>query len=394
MTVSCKQLNGKWRLINSNGDIEKTKGGRDRDGGGHESKDSCQQQMRAINANVNNSLADSNSVHIKGGIGWDVFSDTVSDQLDKATGDVTLHVNSRGGDFFEALGIFNAVKQYDKGKITAQIEGSALSSASFITMAAGKVSMSDASLWMMHEPQVVISGSLSQVQQRLESAVKSKEIITKAYGGKSGKGEQKIGEMLNSGETWMGAEEAKESGFVDEVVKVTEGDTVTLDISNSFKQTVPEKYQKLLENDTMSELLDLANSLDIEVGEGVDPKDAIKKAFTLPAKKETTLPKAVIEMLIKARDQQLDGLVRDGKLTKAAKDEFAKNFCNIDTVSLCVQADGSIGDGFDVTMDALEKQEPVVQLGEVTAAQRYSLKDEDNPTIQNAKKRAAMANGN
>ncbi|NIP26666.1 MAG: hypothetical protein GWN94_19845 [Phycisphaerae bacterium] len=50
MPVSCKLKNGKWRIVDSEGKIEKNDNGTAVDGGGHSTKNKCQRQANAINS--------------------------------------------------------------------------------------------------------------------------------------------------------------------------------------------------------------------------------------------------------------------------------------------------------------------------------------------------------
>jgi hypothetical protein len=51
MPVTCKQVAGKWRIVDTSGNVEKTEKGTPRDGEGHETREECMAQARAINAN-------------------------------------------------------------------------------------------------------------------------------------------------------------------------------------------------------------------------------------------------------------------------------------------------------------------------------------------------------
>lgn len=51
MPVSCKLRDGKWRIVGPDGKIEKNRKGTAVDGGGHSTREKCQKQARAINAN-------------------------------------------------------------------------------------------------------------------------------------------------------------------------------------------------------------------------------------------------------------------------------------------------------------------------------------------------------
>ena len=62
-------------------------------------------------------------------------------ELENGGGDVTVWINSPGGDCFAAAQIYNMLKDY-KGKVTVKIDGIAASAASVIAMAGDVVQIS------------------------------------------------------------------------------------------------------------------------------------------------------------------------------------------------------------------------------------------------------------
>jgi enoyl-CoA hydratase/carnithine racemase len=301
--------------------------------------------------------------------------------------------------------IFNAISLYDKGTITISIEGSALSAASFIAMAADKVKMTDSSLFMIHDPHISIFGSLSELQSRIEMLIKGKDVVVEAYSKSSGQEKAEIQSMMTA-ETWMNAGEAKEKGFIDEIIELQSESKavmqVSMDISDSLISKIPEQYRTLLrhtkERANMSELLGLAGDLQVTLQDGAKDEEiraAIKQKFeeksaetSAPVSKpKTSLPKSVLTMMADARETQLHALVTEGRITAAARDEFKKQYCDTVKMAASVQEDGEITDGFTGVLAALKKQE-AVQTGEVTSMQRpHSLDPNDNPMMRAAQRR-------
>ena len=90
------------------------------------------------------------------------FGDEVTPQLFKdellsGQGDITLWINSPGGDVFAAAQIYNMLMDY-KGAVTVNIDGIAASAASVIAMAGTIVNMSPVSMMMIHNPATFASG--------------------------------------------------------------------------------------------------------------------------------------------------------------------------------------------------------------------------------------------
>ena len=93
------------------------------------------------------------------------FDDDVTPQLFKeellsSSGDITIWINSPGGDCVAAAQIYNMLTEY-KGNVTVKIDGLAASAASVIAMAGSKVLMSPVSLLMIHNPATMAFGDKS-----------------------------------------------------------------------------------------------------------------------------------------------------------------------------------------------------------------------------------------
>lgn len=84
----------------------------------------------------------------------DVTPALFKDELNAGTGDITLWINSPGGDCVAAAQIFNMLSEYP-GKVTVKIDGLAASAASVIAMAGTEVWMSPVSMMMIHNPATV-----------------------------------------------------------------------------------------------------------------------------------------------------------------------------------------------------------------------------------------------
>ena len=83
----------------------------------------------------------------------DVTPALFKDELNAGTGDITLWINSPGGDCVAAAQIFNMLSEYP-GKVTVKIDGLAASAASVIAMAGTEIWMSPVSMMMIHNPEI------------------------------------------------------------------------------------------------------------------------------------------------------------------------------------------------------------------------------------------------
>ena len=133
------------------------------------------------------------------------------------SGDITVWINSPGGDCVAAAQIYNMLMDYP-GNVTVKIDGIAASAASVIAMAGTKVLMSPVSMLMIHNPMTVAFGDSGEMQKAIEMLASVKDSIINAYEIKTGLSRAKLSHLMDA-ETWMDANKAVELGFADEVMK-------------------------------------------------------------------------------------------------------------------------------------------------------------------------------
>ena len=146
---------------------------------------------------------------------WDgVFAKDVAAALVGA-GDVTVHINSGGGDIFEGAAIHNLLKNH-AGKVTMRIDGVAASAASFIAMAGDMIIMEPNATMMVHEGSAICVGRAADMREAAELLEMLNQIIAGMYAARAG---GTVDEWLTTmgGETWYDAAKALAAGLVDEV---------------------------------------------------------------------------------------------------------------------------------------------------------------------------------
>ena len=158
------------------------------------------------------------------------------DELNAGEGDVTVWINSPGGNVFAAAEIYTMLKDY-KGSITVKIDAIAASAASVIAMAGDVVQMSPVAMLMIHDPSTVAMGNTKDMEKAIEVLNEVKESIINAYASKSGLSHARIANLM-SNETWMNAKKAVELGFADEILFSKKEDEPDSDPANPDK---PEK---------------------------------------------------------------------------------------------------------------------------------------------------------
>lgn len=193
--------------------------------------------------------------------GDEVTPEAFRKELFEDSGDITLWINSPGGDCFAAAQIYNMLMEYP-GKITVKIDGLVASAASVIAMAGSRVCMSPVAILMIHNPATVAMGDTEAMKKAIGMLNEVKESIINAYELKSGMDRAKISKMMDS-ETWLNAKKAVELGFADEVLygeaSVPEGSRAMLytpiTVTNSFvhklepKKTSEGRVKKTLASD-------------------------------------------------------------------------------------------------------------------------------------------------
>ena len=147
----------------------------------------------------------------------DVTPQLFRDELNAGSGDITVWINSPGGDCVAAAQIYNMLMNY-KGNVTIKIDGIAASAASVIAMAGTKVIMSPVSMMMIHNPATVACGDSADMQKAIAMLDEVKESIINAYEIKTGLSRAKLSRLMDA-ETWMDANKAVELGFADEIMQ-------------------------------------------------------------------------------------------------------------------------------------------------------------------------------
>ena len=132
------------------------------------------------------------------------------------TGDVTVWINSPGGDCIAAAQIYTMLKEYP-GKVTVKIDGMAASAASVVAMAGDSVLMSPVSMMMIHNPATGAWGDYTAMEQAIAMLDEVKESILNAYVIKSGQSRAKLSHLMDA-ETWMNANKAVELGLADGIL--------------------------------------------------------------------------------------------------------------------------------------------------------------------------------
>lgn len=152
--------------------------------------------------------------------------------------DVTVNVNSPGGDFFEGVAIYNLLRQH-KAKVTIQVMGLAASAASVIAMAGDEILMGDGSFLMIHNAWAVGVGNRHDFLAASEQLAPFDAAMAEVYAARSGISVEEAAAMMDK-ETWIGASQAIKDGFATGMI---DGSSITQDT----KAEGSKKYLALVE---------------------------------------------------------------------------------------------------------------------------------------------------
>ena len=143
-------------------------------------------------------------------------ADIFRDELYSGEGNISVWINSPGGDMVTGAQIYNLIKDY-KGKVTVKIDGLAASAASVIAMAGDEILMSPVSQLMIHNPFSYAIGDSNEMKRTADMLSEVKESIINAYEIKTHLSRSKIAKMMDD-ETWMNAYKAVNLGFADGIL--------------------------------------------------------------------------------------------------------------------------------------------------------------------------------
>ncbi len=169
---------------------------------------------------------------------WDdVNSKAFFDQMKALDGaDVRVRINSFGGSVVAGTAIHTMLATH-KGKVTAQIDGYAMSMASVIAMAADEIVISEIGGFMIHSPWSYAAGNADELRQQANVLDGMEASLVNAYHAKTGIDKVELADMLKA-ETWIYAEEAVERGFADSMIKPIEANAC-------FDQSIESKLEKM-----------------------------------------------------------------------------------------------------------------------------------------------------
>jgi ATP-dependent Clp protease, protease subunit len=155
-----------------------------------------------------------------------------------------VRANSFGGNAFEGHAIRNLLQASGK-HIDMTIDGVAASAMTVIAMAADKLAIAEDGQFMVHASRVTkAEGTAADLRSHTQALENLDDAMVSVYAARTGQSERQIREWMDA-ETWFTAKQAKEYGFVDEIVPA-KGVKPQADARFGFR-ALPEIYVKQLQ---------------------------------------------------------------------------------------------------------------------------------------------------
>jgi ATP-dependent Clp protease protease subunit len=175
--------------------------------------------------------------------------------IDTANGeDLEIEINSPGGDVYSGSDIYTTLMGY-KGRVTIDIVGVAASAASIISMSGRPTRISPTAQIMIHNVMSAPFGDHRVLEHEAEVLKNYNISMANAYRLKTGLSQEELLDLMSkggsaNGGTWLNAQQAKEKGFVDEIMFDTNNRLaasintdliLTPEIINKLRNLIPPK---------------------------------------------------------------------------------------------------------------------------------------------------------
>lgn len=163
-----------------------------------------------------------NEVLIDGIIGYDVMASEVRDAL--GDGDAQLRINTPGGLVDEGIAIYNTIRNHKrKGhSVDGAVIGLAASMGTYIASAAGRLTVEDNAVWMVHNPTTFAWGDHRDMTKTAGVLESLRGVLANAYIGRTKRAEAEIHAEMDA-ESWFYGQGIVDAGYADEVVAAGDG---------------------------------------------------------------------------------------------------------------------------------------------------------------------------
>lgn len=179
---------------------------------------------------------------------------------------INLHVNSPGGDVFDAIAIANGLRAH-RAKVLASIEGLAASAATIVTQGGSdEVLVADNAIVMIHDPYGFAMGTAKDMRDTAAALDRSRDAIVATYRRKSPLSAKKL-ETLMAETTWMSADEAIANGFADRKTKGLKAANTIDPEAIAALGAIPEPYREAVQSLQKPKHVDLVMAIKVDAAD-------------------------------------------------------------------------------------------------------------------------------
>lgn len=205
-----------------------------------------------------------NKIVLSGGISrWEVSARSVRDQIKNMEGELTVEISSFGGDFYEGMEIFNALRTYskEKGKVTTIATAKAMSSGSHIFLAGDTRKAHSNATIMCHCAWTFAMGNAHDMTREARILDGIDGIQAAMYAKYQDRSADEVKADMRNEMWYIGEEQLLSSGFIDEIITSDEAPVSMGEMQTSFNTYVSEFKAQALENQYEANLDEVEDSI-------------------------------------------------------------------------------------------------------------------------------------
>jgi len=219
--------------------------------------------------------ADTAKVLIAGDIGESFWGDgfTFANFKEQITGDysnIEIEIKSNGGDGFEALAIYDELKN-SPARVKVKIVGATASAGTIIAMGGDEIEITENAGFLIHRGSTIAMGNIDDLEKAADMLEQFDNKLLNLYQKRTGKRKTQI-ENLMKEDRWLKATEAVEWGFADKIVKskkqiLNKAEMDTTKIKEILKVETDELIESAVKVDELQAIVDQHTAAEAEARE-------------------------------------------------------------------------------------------------------------------------------
>lgn len=314
------------------------------------------------------------AIKIKGVIGADIDGQEFAERISRLSGDIEFEIDSPGGSVFHGISMYNAIKNYDRGKCRMHVVGDCSSMAAYVMLAGdGDVEFEPNSIVVLHNPWSLAIGDYKAMQKEANILEELAKLYAKAFVERGLFKEAEIRSIMDE-ETWFMGENLKKLGVVlgeennsDSEDEETEG-SKEIKIA-AFRERMNEAKAKLKalktegETEKIAALLKIQANTNKEIVNVIEPKE----------KGENEMVKSLEEL--KAQNSTVyNEAIEEGKKAEQKRVASLMKFIDVDKNAVIK----AINDGVGVSDDEFQSS---ILMAKTSKKQIAEMEEENPPQV-------------